>query len=307
MKDRFTRREFLRRTAITGAAACGFSVAGDELLGLLEEAEAADRPTLSVASGGSPESLVRKAVDGLGGIKKFVKQGSSVVIKPNLAWARTPEQAANTSPRVISALIKLCQEARAGRITVMDHACDNATVVFSLSGAKKAVSEAGARLVSADKHFMYRSIKIPKGKILKSDECIKEVLDADVFINVPIAKVHSSTLITASLKNLMGTNWNRQAWHNSGDLEQCIADYATAVKPDLIVLDAIRILLTRGPKGPGETKDVGQIAACTDPVAIDAYAAVLLGKTPSKVNHIAYAAAMGLGQMDLKRVTVRKV
>ena len=296
---KLSRREFLRRAGIVGVTIC---IAGEEFLGMLE---AASNPTLSVASGGSPEILVRKAVDGLGGIKKFVKPGNVVVIKPNLAWARTPEQAANTNPEVISALIKLCKQAGAKRITVLDHSCDNTTAAFSVNGVRDAV-KAGARLVAADKQFMFRSIEIPKGKILKSDECAKEILDADVFINVPIAKVLGSTMITAGMKNLMGTNFNRQAWHNSADLDQCIADYSTAVKPDLIVLDAIKILLTRGPKGPGQIKDVGQVIAGIDPVAIDSYAAKLLGKDPTQVSHIKYAAALGLGQMDLKKVTLRK-
>ena len=305
--DAFTRREFLRRIGIVSAATCGLGLAGGELLELLEEAEAAARPTLSIASGGSADALVKKAIDGLGGIKKFVKRGNSVVVKPNLAWARIPHEAANTNPQVITALIKLCKQAGAGRITVLDHACDSAAVTFKLSGAQRAVASTGARLISADKEFMYRRISIPKGKILKSDKCVREVLDADVFINVPIAKVHDATTVTASMKNLMGTNWNRQTWHMSGDLDRCIADYSSAVKPDLIVLDALRVLLTRGPKGPGETKDVGKIAACTDPVAIDAYAASILGKDPRGVKHITYAAAMGLGQIDLKKVNLKRV
>lgn len=298
---KLSRREFLRRAGIVGVTTC---IAGEEFLNALE-AEAA-QPTLSVASGGSPEILVRKAIDGLGGIKKFVKPGNIVLIKPNLAWGRRPEQAANTNPQVISALIKLCRQAGAKRITVLDHSCDSTEAAFSVNGVRDAV-KAGARLVAADKKFMFRSIKIPKGKVLKADECAKEILDADVFINVPIAKVHGSTVITASMKNLMGANFDRQAWHSSSDLEQCIADYSTAVRPNLIVLDAVRILLTRGPKGPGQMKDVGQVIAGTDPVAIDAYAAKLLGKEPSQVSHIRYAAALGLGQIDLKKVALRKV
>jgi uncharacterized protein (DUF362 family) len=298
---KITRREFLRRAGIVGVVTC---VAGEEFLGMME-AQAAVQPTLSVASGGSPEILVKKAIDGLGGIKKFVKPGNIVVIKPNLAWARRPEQAANTNPEVISALIRLCKQAGAKRITVLDHSCDSTEAAFAVNGVRDAV-KAGARLVAADQKFMFRDIKIPKGKVLKADQCAREILDADVFINVPIAKVHGSTTITASMKNMMGANFDRQAWHNSADLEQCIADYSTAVKPDLIVLDAIRILLTRGPKGPGQMKDVGQIIAGTDPVAIDAYAAKLLGKEPSQVSHIKYAAALGLGQIDLKKVALRK-
>ncbi|HUV05084.1 MAG TPA: DUF362 domain-containing protein [Armatimonadota bacterium] len=305
--DKFTRREFLRRAGIIGAATCGLTLAGDELLEFLEEAEAASPPTLSVASDGSAEALVKKAIDGLGGIKKFVKRGNSVVIKPNLAWARIPHEAATTNPQVISALIKLCKQAGASRIIVLEHTCDSAAVTFKLSGAQGAVAGTGARLISADRESMYRRISIPKGKILKSDDCAREVLDADVFINVPIAKVHDATTVTASMKNLMGTNRNRQRWHMSDDLEQCIADYSSAVKPDLIVLDALRVLVTRGPKGPGKTKDIGKIAACTDPVAIDAYASTLVGKSPREVKHIVYAASMGLGQIDLKKVNTRKV
>jgi len=308
MTDKLDRREFLRRAGAMGLSTYGLSrLAGDELLDLIGEAEAATRPTLSVASRGRPEVLVKKAIDGLGGIKKFVKRGSRVVIKPNIAWARTPAQAANTDPQVVAALIKLCRDAGARSILIIDHTCDRSAMAFELSGMKKMAAAEKVRLVSAHNKSMYRAVKIPKGKILKSSDCIKDVLDADVFINVPIAKVHGATAITASMKNLMGVTYARQPWHNSRDLQQCIADYASVVKPDLIVLDAVRVLLTRGPKGPGDTKKVGKVVAGTDPVAIDAYATTLLGKSPSRVKHIVYASKMGLGQMDLKQVNVRKV
>ncbi len=307
MTDSFNRREFLRRAGLAGIAIGGFTLVGDEILGFVQEVEAATtKSTLAIASKGSPEILVKKAIDGLGGIGKFVKKGNTVLIKPNLAWARTPAQAANTNPQLLTGLIKLCQKAGASRITVLDHTCDNSNSAFPINGAKDICNATKVRLISADKKFMYKRVNIPKGKILKSDDCAAEVLNADVFINVPIAKVHGGATITASMKNMMGTNWDRQAWHTA-NLEQCIADYSTAVKPDLIILDAIRIMLTRGPKGPGETKDVGQVIAGTDPVAIDAYAATLLGKKPQEIGHIKYAAALGVGQMDLKKVTLRRV
>lgn len=306
MTDRFSRREFLKRAGIVGVAVGGFTLAGDDILGFIEQVEAASKSTMAIASKGSPEVLVRKAVDGLGGIGKFVKRGSTVVIKPNIAWARTPAQAANTNPRLLTEVIKMCQQAGAKRITVLDHTCDNANAAFAINGAKDVCDATRTRLISLDKKFMYKRINIPKGKILKADDCAADIVSADCFINIPIAKVHGGALITASMKNMMGTNWDRQAWH-SADLEQCIADYSTAVKPDLIILDAIRIMLTRGPKGPGDTKDVGQVIASTDPVAIDAYAATLLGKTPQQIGHIKYAAAHGLGQMDLKKVALRRV
>ncbi|MDI6828114.1 MAG: DUF362 domain-containing protein [Armatimonadota bacterium] len=306
MENKYSRREFLRRTGIAGVSACGLLLAGDDLLSILDEVEAAKQPILSIASKGSPEQLVKKAVDGIGGIGKFVKKGSKVLIKPNLAWIRTPETAANTNPQVLAAIIKLCKSAGASSITVFDHTCDNGPAAFKASGAEKVTSDLDVTLISGHNRSLYKKISIPKGKVLKYDECAKLILDADCFINVPIAKVHGGAGITASLKNMMGTNWNRQAWHQNG-LDQCIADYSTVVKANLIILDAVRILLTRGPKGPGQTKDVGQVIASTDPVAIDAYAATLLGKDPSSIGHISAAAAHGLGQMDLKKVIIKKI
>jgi uncharacterized protein (DUF362 family) len=261
---------------------------------------------MSIASDGGPAELVTKAVNALGGMDNFVKRGSFVVIKPNLAWERRPEQAANTNPEIITTVIKLCQRAGAGRIVVVDHTCDNARAAFEMNGANDAVRDADARLYSADNRRMYKEIDIPHGKVLKSAECIRDILEADVFINIPIAKVHGASTITASMKNMMGTCWDRGAWHSS-NLEQCIADYSTAVRPNLIILDAYRILTTRGPKGPGDVKNVGQVAASTDPVAIDAYAATLLGRRPESIKHIAYAADMGVGEIDLDKVRVKRV
>lgn len=306
MEDKFMRREFLRRAGIVGAAACGLGLGGNQLLGFLGEAEAAAKPILAVASTGNVETLVKKAIDALGGISKFVKSGSSVVIKPNLAWARTPEQAANTNPEVISALIKLCKGAGAKRITVIEHSCDSSNIAFEMSGAKAVCDSAGVRLISADRENMYKTISIPKGKVLKSEKFLIEALNADVFINVPIAKVHGSAAITASMKNLMGAIWDRQRWH-SANLDQCIADFSTAVHPNLIVLDATRILLTQGPKGPGRTKELGEVIASTDPVAVDAYAATILGKNPAEIKSIVCADALGVGVMDLKKVILKRV
>jgi uncharacterized protein (DUF362 family) len=281
------------------------TLVGDDILGFLEEAEAAG-PAMTIAWNGSIEARVKKAIDGLGGIGKFVKKGNSVAIKPNIAWARSAGQAANTNPEVLTAVIKLCKQAGAGRITVVEHTCDDWQTAFEMSGVRRVCAVTKARLVSGHNRSGYKPVSIPKGKILKSDECMREVLDADCFINVPIAKVHGATGMTASMKNLMGVMYDRQNWHSKG-LDQCIADYASAVKADLIILDGIRVLLTRGPKGPGDTKDVGHIVASTDPVAIDAYACKLLGKDPLHVGHIVAASKLGLGQIDLKKVAQKKV
>jgi len=308
MGEKLTRREFIQKAGIVGVTTVGLGLGGMDLLGglLPEQVEAAGGPVLSIASGSNPEAMVKRAIDGLGGISKFVKRGNSVCIKPNIAWARTPAQAANTNPEVLAAVIKLCKQAGASKITVVDHTCDPSSVAFSMSGAKKVCSDLGVRINAGESHGNYRRINIPHGKILKSDECMNDILEADVFINIPIAKQHGSGIVTGSMKNLMGITWDRGQWHKT-DLHQCIADYASAVRPKLVILDAVRVLLTNGPKGPGKTKDVGQVVASTDFVAIDAYAATLIGKSPSEVGHIVHAFALNLGQMNLAKVAMKRV
>lgn len=306
-EEKMSRREFLKKAGLIGVGVIGVSIFGDEILGLISSAEAATQSSvMAIAKKGTPAQLVNNAVNALGGIGKFVKKGQSVCIKPNLAWDTPPSGAANVNPAVLLAVIQLCEKAGASRITVIEHSCDNAAVTFKSSGAQDVVAKTKARLISADKESYYKEINVPKGKTLKKDMVLKDIFSSDVFINLPVCKVHGGSVVTASMKNLMGANWDRGYWHRAG-LHQCIADLSTAVKPDLIILDAVNILLTNGPKGPGEVKKVNQVIAGVDPVAIDTYAAKLLGKDPKDIDYIKAAAALGVGTMDLTKVKTKTV
>ena len=95
-------------------------------------------------------------------------------------------------------------------------------------------------------------------------------------------------------------------FHQNG-LQQCIADLNTVVKTDLIVMDANRILLTNGPSGPGQTRDEKTVIAGTDPVAIDAYGTRLLGRNPNDIGHIRYAHELGVGEMDLNKISIKEL
>ncbi len=301
------RREFIEAIAALGTALFIGGCGSKEQASSPARAEGVkpkiDLDSIMVASGKGPAKNTRAAIDGIGGIGKLVRKGDLVVIKPNIAWNRPPSAAATTNPEVVAELVKMCKEAGAGKILVIDHCIDKpAEAVLGFTGIQEAAEKAGAEVRAAQNESDYRIVELPKGKLIKSDTCIKEILKADIFINAPIAKTHSATQLTLGLKNLMGCNWDRQAWHDSSSLDQCIVDYASAIKPDLTVLDATRVLLTNGPKGPGQTKDPGKVVVGTDPVAVDAYAATLFGLKPNEVGHIALAAEMRLGSLDLAKV-----
>jgi uncharacterized protein (DUF362 family) len=135
----------------------------------------------------------------------------------------------------------------------------------------------------------------------------KVIHDADVLINMPKAKHHSQTQLSLGLKNHMGMNFDRQAWHTGPDLHQYIADYATAICVDFTIMDASRILLTNGPKGPGKTRDPQEVIVSFDPVAVDAYSTGLFDMKPGDIEYILRAAEHGLGECDINKITVQRV
>jgi uncharacterized protein (DUF362 family) len=244
------------------------------------------------------------AAGGLG----FIKPGSHVVLKPNSAWSRTPQQAANTDPRVLTAMIEMCREAGAGKITVFEYPIDRpAAQVLAVSGIGQAARNAGAELVYATSERDFSEIEVKSGKLMSRNTLARVVLDADILINMPKAKHHSQTGLSLGLKNLMGVVFDRQAWHSGPDLNQYIADYATAVPVDMTVMDASRILLTNGPKGPGKTRDPNEVIVSFDPVAVDAYACGLFDLSPADVGYILRAGELGLGESDPGKIAIERV
>jgi len=304
--DGFKRRDFLKH-ALTLAATTGF-VPWTDWLPVMGPATALAAPAslLSVATSGSPEALTRAAVAGLGGMEKFVAKGDVVLVKPNIGWDRKPEQAANTHPEVVKAVVAMCLEAGAGKVRVMDRTCNDPRRCYKRSGIQDAVlslNDPAATVEHIDERkFVDVPIKTPSGS-LKSWTFYKESLEADKVINVPVAKHHNATRLTMSLKNVMGLlGGNRGNIHH--DLDRNIADLNAVFRFDLVILDAVRILTANGPQG-GRTRDVrevGTVVAGVDPVAIDAYGATLFGITAKDVPHILHAAALGLGESDLSKV-----
>lgn len=306
MKEGTDRREFLKKT-LAIIATTGFVPWGDwaRVIGA-GSAMAATPATLAVARNGSPEAMTRAAVERLGGMKAFVSEGDVVLVKPNIGWDRTPEQAANTHPEVVKAVVAMCLEAGAKRVRVMDRPCNDPRRCYQRSGIQQAVLSLDSPAATVEhmdeRKFVDVPLKYPTGS-LKSWTFYRDFLEADKVINVPIAKHHNATRLTMSLKNIMGVlGGNRGNIHH--DLDSNIADLNTVFKFHLVVMDAVRILTANGPQG-GRLKDVrdmNTVVAGTDPVAVDAFGATLFGITAADVPHIIHAAKLGLGEGDLNKV-----
>jgi len=175
MKD-FFRSKLTRRNFIRGAAA---SLTAGSLLSPYSwfrpsKAFGAGEPDLIIAEKGKPTQLLKAAMDGFGGMGRVVKKGQRVVIKANVAWARTPDQACTNNPELLYALIKMCYEAGAKRVAVWDHTCDNYQFTFARSGLKEVGQKAGADVLSGHGRNVYKQMEIPKASSAKLGETATE-------------------------------------------------------------------------------------------------------------------------------------
>jgi uncharacterized protein (DUF362 family) len=262
----------------------------------LRVAGAAGRPPLVVARGGDAAIMVRAAVAGLGGMERFVGRGETVLVKPNMAWDRTPEQGANTHPAVVAEVVRLCRAAGAGRVVVAENPVHDADRVAARSGIRAATAAAGGELVlPGASGFTWTALG---GSVLASWDVLSVLFRADRLVNVPVVKHHSLSRLTCGFKNLMGLiGGSRGRLHQ--DIHPALVDLASAFRPTLTVVDATRVMKRNGPTG-GRLEDVepmNVVAAGTDPVACDAWAARQLDLDPADVAHVVLADGRGLGSL----------
>ena len=263
---------------------------------------------LAVARGPDPAAITRAAIEALGGIGRFVKAGDRVIIKPNICVNHnTYEYASTTNPTVVATLVRMCLEAGAKRVRVMDtpYTGDPETA-YRMSGIQEAVSEAGGEMEIMSE-VKYARFKIPDGRDINAWSVYRDIMEADVLINVPIAKHHSLARLTLGCKNLMGVIGNPGVFHRN--LHQRIADLTSLIRPALTVVDAVRILTAHGPGGGNldDVKKMDTVIASHDIIIADAYATTLFGLTPDDIGYIKIGAEMGLGRKDWNGVRVEEV
>jgi len=318
-----TRREALLQLLRVGGVAAGAAAAGvwlseHSFRPVATQAEQARRdhrpprrtadpqfPHLTVVQGGEPRALVQRALEDLGGIRRFVSRQDVVVLKPNIAWDRTPDQAANTNPDLVAEVVRQCWQAGAKRVIVTDVSCNEPRRCFQRSGIQAAARAEGAEVILPDPD-LFREVDIG-GVVLKSWPVFTPFLEADKIFNLPIAKHHVLTGATLGMKNWYGIlGGQRNRLHQQ--IHQSLADLAAFMLPTVTLLDCYRILLRNGPTG-GNLEDVAlkkTLVAGTDPVAVDAYVAkAYWNLDPAQMPYLEMAAARGLGTVDFAALQVK--
>jgi len=329
---RLDRRTFLRRVGAAGAVAAA-GVGGAIWMHLrpdgLAESEpvridparfdvpdAPARPKIAIANGRAiepggameahPETIRRMAeaaVGELGGIERFVRKRDIVLIKPNVGFARPPHIGATTHPEVVAAFVSLAKAAGAAEVIVTDYPMDKPSeACFRIAGIADAVARAGGTVAYA-REDLFEKVAMPGGVLALPPWPMwyRPLARATKVIGIAPVKHHVQSGATLTMKNWYGLlGGTRSQFHQ--DIHRVIHDLAllmSATRP-LLVLDATRILIRNGPTG-GRSSDVevrNQIIAGTDPVAMDAYGATLLGQDPARIGYLELGRASGLGERD---------
>jgi uncharacterized protein (DUF362 family) len=290
------RRDFLKNVAVGSLMA---SVPSSLL------AQGAELPDLAMIQGDSPGRITKEAIAAVGGIERFIAKGDVVIVKPNIGWDRTPEQAACTNPEVVKAVVELCVDADAKQVIVLDNTINPARRTYARSGIAKAAKEAGAKVPYVNPHHLKKMAL--NGEWFKEWEVYTDFVEADKIINVPIAKTHSLSRLTMGLKNWLGAVGGARNQLHQG-LDYAMIDLAKFFKPALTVLDAYRILLRNGPQG-GRLSDAQlykTVVAGIDYVAVDALGATFFDIKPEELPFLQLASERGIGRIDLEKLKIEK-
>jgi len=134
---------------------------------------------------------------------------------------------------------------------------------------------------------------------LKTVKVARTALESTI-ISVPKLKLHASAGVTLSIKNMMGAMKPKGSMHTN--LSRNIADLASILRPSVAVVDGI--IAGEGHETSNDPVEMNLVIAGTDPVAVDAVGAAVMGVPPDSVKHLRYAVQRGLGTCDLDKIEV---
>ncbi len=233
--------------------------------------------------------------------ERVVARDATVVIKPNLCSAVPGKwEMSDTDPALTEAVCEVLQ-ARTKRIYIgeADHLRHKAQDVFEISGYGEMAKRLGVELVNLTESPWMTVPCQPVGEI----ELPRLLLEADVFITLPVLKTHALTYFTGALKNQWGClpQYDRILLHKY--LDPLLVTLHRVLRPKLAVMDGIIGMEGRGPTN-GKPRRLDLILASRDAVALDATAMRLVGLEPQRARHVVLAAEQGLGRIHAQDIEV---
>ncbi|QBG47152.1 DUF362 domain-containing protein [Verrucomicrobia bacterium S94] len=293
-----SRRTFVKTTAAGAAVAAASGARGI----------ASEKTDVWILHGLDNRKLMEKAMAIVmenGGFGSGVK---NLTLKVNAAWGREPEVGANTHPDLVDVFLEKAKKSGVEKIQIPENPCNAAKIAFDRSGIEKVAKKHKCKMIDLKKvQKSYRKVDIPEGRKLSEAEVAGEYLDADAIVNIPVAKHHNGTTVSAAMKNWMGIVRDRRHWHRT-DLHQCIADFSSFIKPVWTLIDATRVMMDHGPQGPAKhLKKPNLLIVSRDQVAADACAMDIFELDPMEIKYLRYAAEMGIGVIDKSGMNIHQI
>jgi uncharacterized protein (DUF362 family)/tetratricopeptide (TPR) repeat protein len=222
------------------------------------------------------------------GIRHFVKSGDRVLIKVNICGGNSINPASFTSLNVVDHVVDEVLDAGAAQILI----CDADMIWTKFWPAIQAMSprwdewvkKKGDRvkLVNLSEtelvYFDFGEDTVFQENEKPNQEVVsKEMLDADVIINIPAMKMHQFTSVTLGMKNMYGTlpKVDKFYYHKKG-LEDVLYWVNWAFSPTLTIIDGSIGGEAWGPLDP-TALEYKTIVASNNVVWADAMAAKLMG------------------------------
>ena len=250
----------------------------------------------------------------VGGIDNIIKDGETVLIKPNLAFQAPPESYSVVDPRVIEAMVAYLKESsKAKEVWVGDNPSlglhvGRARPAFEMAGMRQAAERGGAdKVIFFDEDDLV-DVEIKGARLYRKAKIYKPVLDADRVINLPKMKTHLAGTVTLGVKNWQGIIPNI---HPSGeqqdvhrlDLGQKCADLLRVREADLTFVDGVIAMEGQGPHA-GTPVKMNLLIAGARTVATDAVTAYVMGFETVEIPAVRIAATDGLGERDIDKIQV---
>ena len=273
--------------------------------------------TLLAVQGKDAGRMLAAALEALPGFEAAVR-GRRIAIKPN-ATGSQPFPVA-TDPELIHLLISELRRRGALDIRVCDgpsYAGIAASRVFSKLGYFQLGRQERVTVVCSDpvRGSQYVRISRPGWRRNRFVLTNRFVHEADFVINLAIPKRHHVADFSCALKNNFGCTadtFRTLAHLHQGDFfADALVEFADAVRPDLTIVDARKMLTGSGPgftPGKSEIKDGPGLVISGDMPAVDRHCARLMEKADSTFTmgrsvaaQLNYASALGLGDPDRVR------
>jgi uncharacterized protein (DUF362 family) len=236
------------------------------------------------------DAVLRSGFDFLGRSGKIGPQ-DRVVIKPNLTYP-TYSRGVMTSPAAVEALVRYLKD-YTSHITVCEADSGgynpfSMNEVFRATGLNVMAQRYGIRLINLSEERAervmapagFRKVAVPTPTILLEE--------TDLFITVPVPKVHMNTVISVALKNQWGTIQRPAERLRLHPYFKEVVTFLNSIYSRTIAVVDGKFGLTRSGPLRGDPVELNWVIVCDDFYQTDAVVAQILGYRPDDVPYLSW-------------------